>query len=58
MTGKVKSLWEDEQERLWNQRYFEIAAERGLHPDDDHNIIDELVFEEFEADEDTTHAST
>ena len=49
--GRVKSLWEDEKSERWQKRYFEIAAERGLHPDDDHDIIDELVFAEFEAEE-------
>ena len=31
-------------EQLWN----EIAFENGLHPDDDYDLVEELVFQELE----------
>lgn len=47
--GKVKSLFEDEQEREYQRRFDEIAYERGLHPDDDAEEIEQILFDENEA---------
>jgi hypothetical protein len=42
---RIKSLWEDEQERREAQMRSDIAYEYGLHEDDDGDTIDDLLAE-------------
>ncbi len=41
--AKVNQLKQAQDEREWERLYFEVAAERFLHPDDDCDTINDIV---------------
>lgn len=46
--GKVKNLWEDQQEARLAEIETELMAERGWHKRDHHDQITELAWEQLQ----------
>lgn len=49
--NKVNQLFQDAQENIIQQLREEIAQHRGWHLDDDHDKIDDILFEQIDGTE-------